>query len=98
MGKLGGRIGTAVLVIALLGLLVATMWFAVSTWSSVGGPPMPTSGYVAMILGIFFSLVIGCGLMALIFYSSRHGYDEQSSEVPRQSDDAIRRAERSAPR
>ena len=30
----------------------------------------------AMILGIVFSLVIGCGLMALMFYSSRHGYDE----------------------
>jgi len=23
-----------------------------------------------------FSLVIGCGLMALMFYSSRHGYDD----------------------
>jgi hypothetical protein len=23
------------------------------------------------------SLVVGCGLMALLFYSSRHGYDEQ---------------------
>jgi len=29
-----------------------------------------------MILGIVFSLVIGCGLMALMFYSSRHGYDD----------------------
>jgi hypothetical protein len=33
-------------------------------------------GYIAMILGIVFSLVLGCGLMALMFYSSRHGYDE----------------------
>jgi hypothetical protein len=33
-------------------------------------------GYVAMTLGIIFSLVIGCGLMALMFYSSRHGYDD----------------------
>ena len=29
-----------------------------------------------MTLGIIFSLVIGCGLMALMFYSSRHGYDD----------------------
>ena len=29
-----------------------------------------------MILGIVFSLVLGCGLMALMFYSSRHGYDD----------------------
>ena len=37
---------------------------------------MPAAGYVAMTLGIVFSLVVGCGLMALLFYSSRHGYDE----------------------
>jgi hypothetical protein len=29
-----------------------------------------------MWLGIVFSMVIGCSLMALVFYSSRHGYDE----------------------
>jgi len=27
-------------------------------------------------VGIVFGLVIGCGLMALAFYSSRSGYDE----------------------
>jgi hypothetical protein len=37
---------------------------------------MSVHGYVAMILGVIFSLVIGCGLMALVFFSSRHGYDE----------------------
>ena len=37
---------------------------------------MPTTFYVAMALGVVFSLVIGCGLMALLFYSSRHGYDQ----------------------
>jgi hypothetical protein len=37
---------------------------------------MPPAGYIAMTLGIVFSVVIGCGLMALVFYSSRHGYDE----------------------
>ena len=28
-----------------------------------------------MALGVVFSLVVGCGLMALVFYSSRSGYD-----------------------
>jgi len=27
-------------------------------------------------LGTFFSLLIGCGLMALMFYSSRSGHDD----------------------
>ena len=29
-----------------------------------------------MALGVIFSLVVGVGLMTLIFYSSRKGYDE----------------------
>ena len=38
---------------------------------------MPPVGYAAMTLGIVLSLLVGCGLMALLFYSNRHGYDEQ---------------------
>ena len=37
---------------------------------------------------IVFSLLVGCGLMALLFYSSRHGYDtpphyDTTDEQPR---------------
>ena len=44
---------------------------------------MPVTGWVAMGLGIFFSLVLGAGLMGLMFYSSRHGYDQPPYEPPR---------------
>jgi len=37
---------------------------------------MSNHGWIAMGLGAFFSIVIGCGLMALMFYSSRGGHDE----------------------
>ena len=40
---------------------------------------MPEVGYVAMTIGVVFSLLIGVALMALLFYSSRHGYDERAS-------------------
>jgi len=73
-----GRLGTIAIVVVLIVILAAAGWYAASAWISLSGPPMPTSGYVAMILGIVFSLVIGCGLMALLFYSSRYGYDEPS--------------------
>jgi len=66
------------LIIPLLLILAASIWWATSLWMSVEGPPMPAEGYVAMWLGIAFSLVIGCGLMALMFYSSRRGYDERA--------------------
>lgn len=55
----------------LLGLLVAAAAFA---YEGLG--PLPTTGYVALALGIVFSLAIGIGLMTLVFYSSRQGYDE----------------------
>jgi hypothetical protein len=71
-------LGTVAIVVALLVILVAAGWYASNAWISVEGPPMPTTGYVAMALGVVFSLIIGCGLMALLFYSSRHGYDEPS--------------------
>lgn len=66
------------LVIPLLLILAASVWWAVGLWTSVEGPPMPMSGYVAMWFGIALSLLIGCGLMVLMFYSSRHGYDDRA--------------------
>ena len=68
--------GIVAMLAALLAILIAAAWFASRAWTTISGPPMPTAGYVAMILGIVFSLVVGCGLMALLFYSNRYGYDE----------------------
>ncbi len=72
--------GRIAVVLTLLALLALSIWFAVYSWSAIEGPPMPTTGYVAMALGIVFSLVIGIGLMALVFYSSRRGYDAPAQE------------------
>jgi hypothetical protein len=66
---------SAFLILALLTILGVTLWWAIYAWSAVD-VEMSVHGYIAMILGIVFSLVIGCGLMGLMFYSSRHGYDE----------------------
>lgn len=66
----------------LVGLLAVSAWFAVYAWGALAGPPIPVEGRIAMGLGIFFSLLVGCGLMALMFYSSRHGYDEAAHPHP----------------
>jgi hypothetical protein len=34
-----------------------------------------------MALGVVFSVALGCGLMALVFYSNRYGYDEASRDA-----------------
>jgi hypothetical protein len=36
---------------------------------------MPAWGWLMMRLGIFCTLLVGGGLMALVFYSSRAGFD-----------------------
>jgi hypothetical protein len=66
---------SAFLIFVLLAILGVTLWWAMHAWNAVD-VEMSVHGYVAMTLGIIFSLVIGCGLMALMFYSSRHGYDD----------------------
>ena len=73
------------LLIPLFAILAASLWFAIGLSAGDDSAPMPAVGYVAMILGIVFSVVIGCGLMALLFYSHRHGYDDQSG-VPHDQD------------
>jgi len=74
--RLGTAARIALVAVPLLAILAASLWFAASAWISLSGPPMPATGYVAMTLGIVFSLLVGFALMALLFYSSRHGYDE----------------------
>jgi hypothetical protein len=93
MTKVDSRIGTAVLVTALLGILAVSVWFAAQSWR-VDGPPVPTQGYIAMTLGVVFSVVIGCGLMALVFYSNRYGYDERSNRDQHRPADDDRAAHR----
>ena len=62
--------------IPLLALLVGAVWFAISQWASANAADIPPWGFAAMGFGALFSLLIGGGLMALVFYSSRHGYDD----------------------
>jgi TRAP-type C4-dicarboxylate transport system permease small subunit len=68
----------ALVVLSLLGLLALAIWFAVDAWVRFGGEPIPLYGYLAIAGGVVLSLAVGGGLMALVFYSNRHGYDDLS--------------------
>ena len=68
--------GSWIILIVLLSLLVATGVIIYFGWTLGNGTDVPTSGYAAMAFGVIISLAVGFGLMALLFYSSRKGYDE----------------------
>lgn len=67
---------TAITALVLFGLLGLAGYIGVSAWSGLGEVRISTAGLVAMAAGIVFTLAIGGGLMYLVFWSSRHGYDD----------------------
>jgi hypothetical protein len=68
--------GSWIILIVLLALLIFTGVIIYRGWALGDGTDVPAFGYAAMVFGVIISLAIGFGLMALIFYSSRAGYDE----------------------
>lgn len=78
MAKESRRGGTWLIVVVLLVILALSIVVLYVGWEiadDAGGMAMSTSGYVAMALGIVATLALGIGLMALVFYSNRHGDD-----------------------
>ncbi len=60
--------------VVLTGLLIAAIVYAVHAWSSVH-TQVSTAGWIFMTMGVVFTILVGAGLMGLVFYSSRHDYD-----------------------
>jgi hypothetical protein len=67
---------TIIAIAALLGIFAFTLVYTIDAWRRFDGH-LGVHGWIALALGVVFSIVVGCGLMALMFYSSRRGYDEQ---------------------
>ncbi|BBK31051.1 hypothetical protein EDC65_1508 [Stella humosa] len=65
--------------VILLGMLAIAGLAAASIWSGMADIRLGMHGWIALGLGVFFTLAIGGGLMALVFYSSRRGYDETTT-------------------
>ena len=92
MGK--RSIGTWSVVAVLMAILAAAVVFAYQGLTVHGDMTLPASVDIALGLGVFFSLLFGVGLMALMFYSSRAGYDNPpqiESEHPDDQSQALDR-------
>ena len=73
-------------VAALFGILAVAAVGAYLEWTSIA-TPLPTTGWVTLVAGIVVSILLGAGLMALMFYSSRRGWDEEAQNSSFLKDD-----------
>ena len=64
-----------VAILAMVGVLGWACWYAVSAWTAMRGVAISTLGWVFMGLGALVTFLVGAGLMALVFYSSRNDMD-----------------------
>ncbi len=73
----GSRLGPwgwiALVVLALF--LAAAIWYAIWAWGRMSGVEISTAGWIFLVAGVFFTILVGGGLMALLFYSNRTGRD-----------------------
>jgi hypothetical protein len=73
-GKLDGM-GKWLVTAMLLGFVVAALWVCYDLWTAVVAT-VPAYVWLLLAIGGVLCIVLGGGLMALVFYSNRMGYDE----------------------
>ena len=71
---------TALVVGVLMGMLALAAAGAWTVWNSMGAVEMSDDGVIALVLGVTASLLLGIGLMRLVYISHRRGYDERMDD------------------
>jgi len=74
-GKTQGKSRQSLILIAVV-LVVSAAAVGVYVWRSLRGLDIGANGYIALSLGVIGTAALGAGLMALLFYSNSHGYDD----------------------
>lgn len=83
-----GRVLTVALLLLTLALAVYAAW---SAWGAAGEVEIGVHGLVAMLLGAVFTLGLAGGLIWLMLFSRRHGYDEAAADETAPPVEAARR-------
>ena len=62
-------------------LVVGALWYISRT------EPLRLHMVVAIVLGVFFSVLLGSGLFAAAFFSDKSGHDQDVTDATRRSDE-----------
>jgi predicted membrane-bound mannosyltransferase len=68
--------------IVLAGLAILSLVYLVQAWLHVDAE-MSIHGWIALTLGVVVTMAVGVGLMALVFFSARRGYDDAAARDDR---------------
>jgi NADH:ubiquinone oxidoreductase subunit 5 (subunit L)/multisubunit Na+/H+ antiporter MnhA subunit len=63
----------------LLGLLALSSVLGYWVWKELEDVEMSHHGWIALTLGVVMTFLVGAGLMALVFFSHRRGYDDRAN-------------------
>ena len=69
---------TVVVALVLCGMVIGIVIWTLRLWIGLGEVEISGHGIFALVLGVLLSLGLGIGLMFLVFYSSRHGHDDDA--------------------
>lgn len=72
---MGGRSTWTIAAVAAASVIAVALAIGI-VWAQLGDSGMSGAGWGAMVLGIVATLGLGIGLMSLVFFSNRRGYDE----------------------
>ena len=70
--------GTTLVILVLGLLLVVAGVISYWSWRALDGVEIGVHGYLALGLGAGVTILLWVGLMSLVFYSSRRGYDDEA--------------------
>ena len=70
------RRSTWIAVAVAVAVVIVVIVVMASVWTGLGDTGMSAGGWIALVLGVVATLALGIGLMALVFISSRRGFDE----------------------
>jgi hypothetical protein len=69
------RRSTWIAVAAAVTVVIVVIGLMTSVWTGLGDSGISAAGWGALVLGVVVTLALGVGLMALVFISSRRGFD-----------------------